>query len=112
MDGTVAKSANSKKNIVNNDTIQIVIKSLNSSPFKLTVSINETIANVMEKIDDHVKDELIDRVPRLMFNGKPLLNFRRLSDYNIKDQSILYIAYDYHLGSMNMYVIKYTVCRI
>ena len=58
---------------------------------KLCVKAEDTIEVLKQKIM-HETDILVRR-QRLRFNGTELKNGKSLSDYNIKDSSILYMVY-------------------
>lgn len=73
---------------------QIFIKLLSGKTISLLVKSSDTIEFVKAIIQIKVVipiDEL-----RLLFNGDYLENHRRLSDYNIKMDSTLFVTLDHH----------------
>ena len=69
--------------------MQIFIKTLVGRTITLDVEQNNTIRDVKEKIQDKEGIESFSII--LIFAGKKLENEKKLSDYNIRDQSTLHL---------------------
>lgn len=70
--------------------MEILIKVITGKTIILNVDSYDQIKQVKEKIQD--KEKISIDKQRLIFLGKPLENNKTLSNYNIKNNSYLYLV--------------------
>lgn len=72
-------------------SIQITIRTLTSKTIKLEVKSNDSIENVKEQIFD-VTNMSVDK-QCLIFGGKQMVDYLKISDYNIYESTTLYLVF-------------------
>ncbi|KAK2430664.1 E3 ubiquitin-protein ligase SINA [Trifolium repens] len=70
--------------------MQIIIKMLDQRELPLSVKSSDTIGNVMRQIFD--KEGILYADQRLIFSGKQLEHHQTLADYNIEENSTIFLV--------------------
>ena len=71
-------------------SVHIVVRMLTGKTINLDVDVDILIADVKRKIQD--EEHIPPHQQRLIFDGKQLINDKFLSDYDVKDYSVLYLV--------------------
>ena len=78
-------------NLIKINTIQIFVENLNGKKIVLEVEYSDTIEDIKDKISS--KERIFSYKYKLLFDGIKLENNKTLIDYNINENSIIYLQY-------------------
>jgi ubiquitin C len=79
-------------NLIKINTIQIFVENLNGKKIVLEVEYSNTIEDIKNQIS--FKEGIFSDKYELLFDGIKLENNKTLKDYNINENSIIYLQYD------------------